>query len=460
MSEQFVMGAAPGSLPLAGHVIPLLFRPLEFLRTLPSFGDLVKVQMGTGEAYVPCHPTLFRQVLKNAHIYDKGGPFYERGREAVGNGLATCRWDDHRQQRPLMQPSFDHRNISFYAELMVDEVNALTSTWRSGQIIDVNTAMMSLALRITTRALFSVPADHRLVAQVERWLPRLMAGAYWRMLLPARALSLVPTKVNRQYPRAVAQMRKLTEEFIDEVRLNGGQDRGLLAALLNARNEATGAPLHTQEIFDQVLILLIGGTETAATALGFSFHLLGGHPGAAAKLRDEIDGSLGGRAPRMEDLASLAFTKQVIMESLRLYPPVWMSTRATSTACELGGYEFPEGTTFMISSYILHHNPDLFPNPDAFDPDRWRPGGMSEESRRSVLPFGAGARKCIGDQFALTEMMLALAMITARWHLSPHSDRPLRPIARATLKPGSLPMRLQERRHEPVQAATIADYRD
>src|SRR5262249_56093772 len=131
MSEQLVMGEAPGSLPLAGHIVPLLFRPLEFLRTLPSYGDLVKVRTGLREVEVPWHRAVFWQILKDAQVYDKGGLFYDRGREAIGNSLVTCRWDDHRQQRPLMQPSFDHRHISYYTEIMADEVNALTSTWRA-----------------------------------------------------------------------------------------------------------------------------------------------------------------------------------------------------------------------------------------------------------------------------------------------------------------------------------------
>ncbi len=438
----------------------LRFRPLEFLRTLPSFGDLVQVQIGPSKCYVPCHPALFRQILKDARVYDKGGLLYDRAREVGGNGLVTCRWDDHRQQRPLMQPSFNHEHIGHYAEVMADEINALTSTWRSGDIIDVNRAMESLTLRITTRALFSVPADHRSVAQVERWLPVLMEGIYRRMLVPSRILSLAPTTMNRQYSRARARMRDLTEEFIDEARRKKGHDRGLLSTLLDARDETTGAPPGTQEIFDQAITLLVAGTETAARALGFTFYLLGGHPRAGAIARDEAGRSLAGRAPRFEDLPSLTFTRQVVMESLRLYPPAWIFNRVTTTACELGGHEFPEGTMFLLSPYILHHDPDLFPNPETFDPDRWRPGGMSEESRRSVVPFGFGTRKCIGDQFALTEAMLAVAMIAAGWHLSPLASRPLRPIARATLGPGRLPMRLAERRPEPAQAATTMDHRD
>lgn len=459
MSEQLVMGTAPGSLPLAGHVVSLRFRPLEFLRTLPSSGDLVKLQMGPRDVYVPCNPALFRQVLKDAQVYDKGGPLYDRLREVGGNGLVTCRWDDNRRLRPLMQPSFNHQHISRYAELIADEVNALTSTWRSGDIIDVNRAMETLTLRITTRALFSVPADHQSVAQAERWLPILMEGIYRRMLIPARILSLVPTKTNRLYSRATAEMRELTDEFINTARREEGRDRGLLSTLLNVRNETTGAPLQPQEIFDQAITLLVAGTETTARALGFIFYLLGRHPEADGNLRDEVDRSLAGRVPRFEDISSLTFTKQVIMESLRLYPPAWILSRVTTTASELGGHEFPEGTMFLPSPYIVHHNPDLFPSPETFDPDRWRPGGMSEESRRSVAPFGSGARKCIGDQFALTETILAVAMIAARWQLSPLDDRPLRPIARATLGPGPLPMRLRERRPEPVQTATTVDSR-
>jgi cytochrome P450 len=460
MSEQCVIGTAPGSLPLAGHVMSLLFRPLEFLKTLPSLGDLAKIKIGLSEVYVPCNPALFRQILKNPEVCDKGGLLYERAREVGGNGLVTARWVDHQQQRPLLQPSFDHGHISHYAQVMADEVNALVRTWRPGEVIDVSKAMETLTLRITARALFSVPADHRSVAQVERWLPIVMGGIYRRMLVPAHILALAPTKVNRQYSRATAEMRKVTEEFINEGRRRKGQDHGLLSTLLNAHGEITGVPLQAQEISDQAITLLVAGTETAARALGFVFHLLGRHPGVAAALRDEVDRSLAGRAPRFEDLSSLTFTKQVVMESLRVHPPAWIFSRVATKSYELGGHAFPEGTMFLLSPYIMHHNPDLFPSPETFDPDRWRPGGMSEESRRSVVPFGSGARKCIGDQYALTEAIVTVAMIAARWHLSPLTDRPLRPVARATLGPGRLLMRLEERRHAPAQDAVIVHHQD
>lgn len=452
------MADVPGSLPLAGHAISLLFQPLEFLRELPSHGDIVKVKAGPREVLVPCRHTVLRQVLKEAEVYDKGGLFYERGRETVGNSLVTCRWEDHRRQRPLMQPSFDHGHISHYADLMADEVNAMMRTWRSGDVIDLEKAMGSLTLRITTRALFSVPADHRSVAQVERWLPVLMTGFYRRLIIPGRVLSLAPTKMNRQYPRAITELRKVAEEFIEEVRRKGGRDHGLLATLLNARDEETGEPLRASEIHDQAIAILIAGSETTAKALGFVFHLLGRHPGAAAALQAEVDGALAGRPPRFEDISALAYTRQVVMESLRLYPPGWIFSRVTTRACELGGHAIPEGTMFLLSPYILHHDAELFPHPETFDPDRWGPGAMSTESRRSVLPFGFGPHKCIGDQFALTETIAAVAMIAGRWRLSPLTDRPLRPAARATLGPGRLRMRLHERRDEPLKAATTADH--
>lgn len=460
MSEQLVTGAAPGSLPLVGHAISLLLRPLEFLGKLPSFGDLVKINVGPREVYVPCNPSLFRQILKGAQLYDKGGPFYERLREIGGNGLVTSRWEINRQMRPVMQPSFNHEHVNHYAGLMADEVNALMSTWRSGDVVDFNRAMGTLTLRITTRALFSVSADHQSVTQVERCLPILLEGIFRRMLIPAPVLSLVPTKMNRQYPRAHAELRKLTEELINEVRRKEDQDHGLLSTLLDLRNETTGLPPSTQEIFDQAITLLVAGTDTTAMGLGFIFYLLGEHPEVAARLRHELDMTLAGRPPRFEDLSSLTFTRQVIMESLRLYPPGWILSRVSTKACEIGGHEFPEQTMFLLSPYIIHRDPDLFPSPETFDPDRWRPGGMSDEARRSVVPFASGPRKCIGDQFALTEVMLTVAMIAARWHLNPVTDRPLKPVVRAILGPGRLPMRLTQRRREPAQAATAADHRD
>lgn len=451
------MSTAPGKLPLAGHALTFMFRPLEFLKKLPSTGDIVKLKLGSGEVYVPCNITLFRQVLKEAQIFDKGGVFYDRGRETVGNSLVTCNWDDHQQQRPLMQPSFDHKHISSYAQLIADEVNAMTSTWRPGDVVDINRAMGTLTLRITARALFSVPADHRSVSQVERWLPTVMAGFYRRMVIPASVLWFFPTKLNRQYRRSIVEMRKVAEDFVNEARAKEGEHTGLLATILNARDEKTGEPLGTQEVLDQAIAILIAGSETTAKSLGFIFDLLGRHADVATRLRDEVDGALGGRTPRFEDVSSLPYTRQVIMEALRIYPPGWIFSRATASTCVLGGHEFPAGSIFVLSPYIMHHNPELFPNPETFDPDRWGPGGMSAESRKSVLPFGFGAHKCIGDQFALTEAIMAIAMIVGRWDLSPVHGRPHRPVPRGTLGPGRLPMRLQERRPEPVQATTTAE---
>ncbi len=446
MSTPLTTGTAPGALPLVGHSAQLLWRPLRFLTSLPRHGDLVRVRLGPRVVYVPCHPEIFRHVFKNDHIYDKGGPYYDRARDVVGNSLVTSRWAEHRQQRKIMQPSFDHSRVGRYASLMTEEADTMMTTWRPGDIVDVARAMESHTQRVTTRALFGMPADHHAVVEMERSLPILVEGVYRRMLVPPGILSLFPSRTNRRYNRARARIWRLTEEIIHEGRRQSTHQDGLLSALLCAHSEETDELLTNQEIFDQVVIVLLAGTETTAKTLGFTFYLLAKHPDVEDRVHREIDAALAGRSPTFEDLAQLTYTRQVITESLRLYPPTWIFTRVTTAADELAGHQLPKGATLLLSPYLLHRDPSVFPNPESFDPDRWRPDKARTTPRGAMLAFGMGSRKCIGDQFALTEATLTMATIAARWRLRPPAGMTLRPTPRATLCTGPLLMTLHNRR--------------
>ena len=443
MTTSFTTAGAPGALPGAGHAVQLLRRPLPFLASLGRHGDLVRVRLGPQTAYVPCHPEVLRLVAKNDHVFDKGGPFYDRAREIVGNGLATAPCPQHRGQRRIVQPSFDHRRIEDYAPVMTEEATALAEAWRPRDIVDIGREMERLTLRVLMRTLFGLSPDHRAIAEVERSLPALVTGVFRRLVVPESLLALVPSRLNRDYGPARTRMRHITEDLIREGRRQAADGRDdLLSVLLGARHEQTGERLTDQEVFDQIITMLTSGMETAARALGFTFYLLSRHPEAEDRLRGEIRTALAGRTPGFKDVAQLPYTRQVILESLRLYPPVWLFSRVTTAETDLSGRRLPAGSNLLISPYTLHHNPTLFPDPEEFDPDRWVPDRARTTPRGALLPFGLGPRKCVGDQFALVEMAVIVATVVSRWQLRPVPGWTFRPTPRATLGPGPLPMTL------------------
>ncbi|MER5638604.1 cytochrome P450 [Kitasatospora sp. NPDC002227] len=434
------VSTAPGGLPLIGHALLMGRRPLEFLASLPAHGDLVELRLGPGRAYLPCHPDLIQQVLVNARVFDTGGPVKEKARPILGNGLITSDWADHRRQRRLVQPAFHPTRIAGYAEVMSEECEAQSRTWESGRPVDVSNAMQALTTRVTARALFSTEVAPEAVAEIQHCLPLVVQGAYRRAIDPTGLLAKLPTAANRDFEQALTRLHRLIDRIVDDRRRIAGDRGDLLSALLTAQDTETGGHLTDQEIHDQVMTLLLAGIETTASALTWALHLLGENPEAEARLHAEVDQVLGQRPPRYADVAQLDYTRMVFTEALRLYPPAWLYTRTTTETTELAGRQLPPKSDILISPYVLHRNAELFPEPESFTPDRWRPERSKDVARGAYLPFGGGSRKCIGDVFGMTEATLALAAIAARWRLRPVPGTAVRPKAHMSLSAGPLPM--------------------
>ncbi|MFF1303020.1 cytochrome P450 [Streptomyces sp. NPDC058307] len=438
-------GTAPGGLPLIGHAVLMGRRPLEFLASLPAHGDLVELRLGPSRAYLPCHPELVQQVLLNARTYDTGGPVKEKARPILGNGLITSDWADHRRQRRLVQPAFHPARMPTYAEVMQREAAGESLSWEAGEAIDVSNAMQALTARVTARALFSTEIASHAVAEIQHCLPIIVHGAYRQALDPTGLLAKLPLAANRRFDEARTRLHRLINQIVEDYRAEGGDRGDLLSALLGAEDPETGGSLDDQEIHDQVMTLLLAGIETTASALAWSFHLLGRNPEVEAALHAELDEVLDGRSPVYADVPRLEYTQRVFTETLRLYPPAWLYTRTTTEATELAGRQLPPRSDILISPYVLHHNAALFKDPESFDPDRWVPERAKDVTRGCYLPFGAGSRKCIGDVFGMTEATLALAAIAARWRLRPVPDTTIRPRPHMSLSAGPLPMVPQPR---------------
>ncbi|MEY9943636.1 cytochrome P450 [Kitasatospora sp. GAS1066B] len=444
MSGNLTSATVPGALPLLGHLPRLARDPAGFLAGLPAFGDLVEFRLGTHRVQVPCHPELLRQVYADDRTFDKGGPFYQRFRDILGNGLATCPHRDHRRQRRLLQPEFRADRLPGYAEVMTREAEQLTRGWTDGATIDAFPAFYRYTLRVVARSLLATEVPDALVDRLQESFEHAFAGALRRVLLP-------PLPAGRRYHAAVAALGATVCELVRDYR-ERGVDRGdLLSGLLAARDE-DGSALTDAEVHDQVLTLLLAGTETSAAQLAWTCRLLLEHPEVAARLQAEIDGVLGGRAATYQDVEHLPYTANVLTESLRRYPPGWILLRTTTRTTELADRTLPPGSYVVLSPYVAHHNPRIFADPTRFDPDRWQPERAAALPRWAFGGFSNGPRQCIGEGYARAETVIALATVLARWELAPAPGTRPAPVRLTTiLRPRRLPLRTVRRPLPPTR---------
>ncbi|WP_267241549.1 cytochrome P450 [Streptomyces sp. PR69] len=438
-------GTAPGGWPLLGHAWQLHSRPLEFLNSLTAHGDLVRIGMGPHPAYVVCHPDAVHQMLADSRTFDKGGPFFDKARVLFGSSLPMAGWREHRWQRRQMQPAFQPDRIERYAVVMGEEIDRMTDRWRPGQRLDVSAALTTLTLRIVTRSVLAAEAEDEAVADVQHSLHTVIDGIYQRVMLPLGPLYRLPTPGNRRYRRACDRLHRAIDGIIAERRARPGDGDDLVAMLLAAHDDDTGEPMSDEDIRDQLMVMIGAGFETTANTLSFAFWLISQHPEVEERLHAEADRTLAGRTATPGDLGGLTFAQRVISEVLRLYPPGWFFTRVTTAETTLAGCQLPAGTALLYSAYLLQHRPELFPDPERFDPDRWLDRPADSLPRGTHVPFGGGNRKCIGDQFALIEMTMALASVCGRWRLCPDPGATLHVRARGTLGPGRLTMTCEPR---------------
>ncbi|WP_323179578.1 cytochrome P450 [Streptomyces sp. NBC_00654] len=436
---------APHAWPLIGHLVSLARDPLAFLKSLPAHGPLVRVHMGPVPLVVICDPELTRQALVDDRLFDKGGPVFDRFRDVLGDGLSSCPHHAHRRLRRLTQPAFHPDRLPGYARTMTACVEEVTGSWTPGRTLAVPTEMMSISSRVTAATLFSnsLPAAEfgQLIDDV-----RTIAGGLFRRMLLAPPLDRLPTPDNRAHQRAHTRLRHTCDRIIADRRADGTDHGDLLSALVTARDlEDGGRGMTDAEISDTILTVFLAGTETTASTLAWALDLLARHPAIEQRLHSELDTVLRGAPASHADLPRLELTGRIITETLRLYPSAWFLTRTVTHDTHLGGHPLPTGTNLAYSPYLIHHRPDLHTDPETFDPDRWDPE-RPQPPRHAFIPFATGARKCIGDTFAMAEATLALADITARWslkHLPGHHRT--RPVLGASFGPGRLRMQATPR---------------
>ncbi len=425
-------------MPVLGHVATMARDPIRFVRDLPRWGDVVTVRVGPQRVFAVGHPELVHSVLADGRTFDKGGPIFDKARQVVGNGLVTCPHGEHQRQRRQVQPAFARDRIPRYAGLMSEEIARMLGEWRPGDVINAPAEAHRVAARITARALFSVDLGPGVVADVVSATMEIERGMFRRVLLPFGLGERMPGPAHRRYVAAHRTLHSVVGSLVDEYRRAGVDHGDVLSALLAVGRAEGEEPLSTEELHDQVLTLLVSGIETTANALAWALHLLSGRPDLGERLRAEA--ALGGSAATWEDMPRLGLATAIVTEALRLYPPVWIVTRTVTRDTELGGYPIPEGSTVLLSPVSVHYRSDIYPDPERFDPDRWLDERAAAYPRGSFVPFGGGARKCIGERFGMTEAVLTLASIVDRWQLTAVPGRPVRIARKVVLTPRAVPL--------------------
>ncbi|MEU7530588.1 cytochrome P450 [Saccharothrix sp. NPDC042600] len=434
---------APGRLPLLGHSLPLLRHRADFTASLRELGEVVRVDLGPLPAFFVTSPRLSHEVLVAQGAKFRKGAMFDKFQPYLGNGLLLSNGSFHRRQRRMVQPAFHRDRIAGYVETMRRATADLVAGWRAGEVRVVEDDMQGLAVTIVGEALFSTGIGAPVVAEVRRSIFTVIKQGMVRALSPS-FVERLPIPANREFDRAVARMKAIVLDVIAARRAEGVDHGDLLSTLLLAQDDDTGGGMTDQQTYDEVLTLLTAGIETTAIALAWACHEIAAHPAVEARVHAEVDEVLAGRPVTAEDVPRLVYLGRVVDEVLRKYP-VWILMRRALVDVELGEATIPAGGEVIVSPHALHHDPASHDDPERFDPDRWEPERAARLPRGAYVPFGAGARQCLGNLFAHTEIVVALAAIAARHRLTPLPDKQVRVKFTSAAYPSGMLMRVESR---------------
>ena len=428
--------------------------PLGYLdRCAREYGDIAEIRFLRVPFFFLNHPDYIEQVLvTNTRNFAK-----RRSRPLVdgvfGDGLFTSSGEFWLRQRRRTQPAFHHARIRAYGDAMVARTARMLATWRDGEIRDLHQEMMRLSLGIVARTLFGADSDAD-AAEVEnavnvitaRFRMEFPIPTSWRLLLPA----WTPTPANRRFRATVERLDEIIYRIIRQRMAEGQHPNDLLSMLIEAQSDGRDQ-LRDCQLRDEVTTLLLTGHETSACALSWTWYLLSQHPEVERKLEEELHRELAQRLPLIEDVSRMTYTKKVVLESLRLYPPAWGMNRVALSNCEIGSHFVPGGASIAMSQWVMHRDPRYFDQPALFNPERWSNDFQKHLPKYAYFPFGGGPRLCIGKEFTMMEMALVVATIAQQFRFRLIPGQTIEPEPSITLRPkGHIRVVLCRRSPEPI----------
>ncbi|WP_102124886.1 cytochrome P450 [Deinococcus planocerae] len=450
--------AGPRPLPVLGNLLDFGRDPLGFLeRVTREYGCGVKVRVeAERDTYIVTHPEHVEEVLVHTgRTFQKGYQRHPIMRLVLGNGLVTSEGNFWLRQRRLAQPAFHRARIAEYGETMVRFTDRMLWGWQGGQELDLTEAMSRLTMEIIAQTVFDVDlhgdpragqVGHAVTTMLDEY-GRQMTSAVRALMerLPVR----LPVPGEARLHAAVRELDALMLALVAERRAEGADRGDLLSMFLAARDE-DGSGMTDAQLRDELITLFLAGHETTANTLAWALFLLSEHPEVEGKLHAELASVLGGHTPGAADFPRLVYTQQVVKEALRLYPPVWWVSREPLADWVCDDVRVPAGSEVGLSPWVMHREAAFYPEPLAFQPERWTPEFEAGLPRYAYFPFGGGPRLCIGNTFALMEAVLVLARLTQRYHLEVLDPGQVVPEPSLTLRPkGELRVRLHRRKETP-----------
>jgi cytochrome P450 len=386
-----------------------------FFKAALEYGDLVRYR-GLWVSHQLSHPDHIQHVLQANFANYRKGRGYKILKLSLGEGLLTSEGRLWQRQRKMTQPAFQGQQVASFVGAMAENALAMLRRWESyaaqNEVFDVVPDFMRLTLNIAAQVLFTtnLEADAESIRRTLEIGRDYSVDRAWSIFPPPLSL---PTRRNREYRAALANIHGIIDRTIAERRRASVHISDLLTMLMDARDE-NGAPMSDKQLRDEVITLLTAGHETTTLALAWTCYLIGTRPEVMERMAAEA-AFLNGRAPAYEDLMKLRYSRMVVEESMRLYPPVWTMSRTAVNEDEIGGYSIPAGSEILIFPYITQRHPKWWPDAGVFRPERFAPENSAARPRYAYLPFGAGPRTCIGLNFAMTEILVVLAMMLQRF---------------------------------------------
>ena len=410
---------------------------LERDRTLAAFDeaggeDLARIRFWNQDIVLVNREEWIHAVLvEQADSFCKGPLLTRNARPLLGNGLLTSNNDLNRTQRRTVSPPFAHRRVAEYASMVAEYTDRQTADWEDGATLDIPAEMLAITLGVIGRMLMGEDLLDK-ANTVGTAIPILMNFAIDQLRAPLRAVAALPTALH-----ALVALNRTLSRRISDRRASGRPEDAAEADVLALLLWGSGGqipPMSDRLVRDETMTLFLAGLETVAIALTWTLYLLATHPDAYARVRAEVD-ALPGPA-EAEDLPALPYTLQVYKEAMRLYPPVYIVARQAVCDIEIGPHRLLRGAVVFVSAYVRHRRPELFPDPLAFDPERWAaPDAERKLPRYAYLPFGGGPHVCIGGHFALMEGHLVLARLARSFIFELSPGQTVVPEPLFTLRP-------------------------